>query len=109
MERLADFPVARIHAETPFITGVLEALVVDDPIADLIIGNCGDISDSPQKGWLNDSNSDNSTEQHRHVNAVTRTDRRADTARASDQNKDEPKTELNCLDYNVFRKKGKER
>ncbi|GFN97752.1 hypothetical protein PoB_002425800 [Plakobranchus ocellatus] len=34
-DSVKDFPVARIHAETPFITGVLEALVVEDPIADL--------------------------------------------------------------------------
>ncbi|GFO04669.1 hypothetical protein PoB_003117400 [Plakobranchus ocellatus] len=65
-----DFPVVRIRAETPFIRGVLEALEVEDPIADLIIGNCGDISDSPLKVWLNDSNSGNSTEQHRHVNRL---------------------------------------
>ncbi|GFO14298.1 hypothetical protein PoB_004080300 [Plakobranchus ocellatus] len=100
-----DFPVARIHAETPFITSVLEALVVEDPIADLIIENHGKISDRPLKEWLNDSNNDNDRkEQPRYANAVTRGDIRADTAIASVQNKGEPKTELNCLDYNAFRK-----
>ncbi|GFO02232.1 hypothetical protein PoB_002873700 [Plakobranchus ocellatus] len=58
-DSVKDFSVARIHAETLFITGVIEALVVEDPIADLIIGNHGKISDRPLKEWLNDSNKDN--------------------------------------------------
>ncbi|GFO10093.1 hypothetical protein PoB_003659800 [Plakobranchus ocellatus] len=70
-----DFPVARIHAETPFITNTLKGLVVEDPIADLIIGNNGKISDSPLKKWLNDSKSDDDgKEQPRYANAVTRGD-----------------------------------
>ncbi|GFO16504.1 integrase core domain protein [Plakobranchus ocellatus] len=102
---VTDFLIARHHAETPFITGVLEASVVGDPIACLIVVNCGHISDSPLKEWLSDSNSDNDRkERHRHANAVSRAYSKADTAYVSDQNKDKPKTELNCLDYNVFRK-----
>ncbi|GFO03176.1 reverse transcriptase [Plakobranchus ocellatus] len=70
-----DFSIARIHAETPFVTGVLEALVVEDPIAHLIIGNHGKVSGSPLKEWLHDSNSNNDRkEQPRYANAVTRTD-----------------------------------
>ncbi|GFO40218.1 reverse transcriptase [Plakobranchus ocellatus] len=79
-----DFPVTRIHTETPFITGVLEALVVEDPI-DLIIGYHGKVSDRPLKEWLNDSNNDNDRkEQPRYANAVTK-DSRADTASVSVQ------------------------
>ncbi|GFO22419.1 tick transposon [Plakobranchus ocellatus] len=83
--------------------------VVEDPIADLIIGNHGNVSDRPLKEWLNHSNNDNDRkEQPRYANAVTRGDIRADTAIASVQNKEEPKTELNCLDYNAFRKEVEE-
>ncbi|GFN74398.1 hypothetical protein PoB_000090400 [Plakobranchus ocellatus] len=104
-----DLSVSRIHAETPFITDVLEALVVEDPIVDLIIGNHGKVSDRPLKEWLNDSNNDNDRKgQPRYANAVTRTDSRTETASASVPSKDEPKTELNCLDYNAFRKEVEE-
>ncbi|GFO19406.1 hypothetical protein PoB_004591100 [Plakobranchus ocellatus] len=93
----------------PFITGILEALVVEDPIADLIIGNHGKVSGRPLKEWPNDSNTDNDRkEQPRYANAITRIDSRADTTSASDQDQDEPKTELNCLDYNPFRKEVEE-
>ncbi|GFN88145.1 reverse transcriptase [Plakobranchus ocellatus] len=61
-------PVARIHAETPFIAGVLEALVVENPLADFIIGNRGMVSGSPLREWLNDSTTDNdSKEQPRYA------------------------------------------
>ncbi|RUS78141.1 hypothetical protein EGW08_014089, partial [Elysia chlorotica] len=33
------FPIAKINVSTPFITGVIEALVIEHPITDLIIGN----------------------------------------------------------------------
>ncbi|GFO24424.1 hypothetical protein PoB_005092900 [Plakobranchus ocellatus] len=84
-------------------------IMVEDPIADLIVGNCGHISDNRLMQWVNDSNSDfiNSKEQHSKAKAVTRAKSRAAAANASNQNKDEPKTELYRLDCNVFRKEVK--
>ncbi|GFO02476.1 hypothetical protein PoB_002898100 [Plakobranchus ocellatus] len=82
------------------LPGVLEALVVGDSIANLIKGNQGNFRIVPEE-WLNDRHSDNDRkEQPIYANAVTEIDSRADTANASDQNKDDPKTELNCLDHN---------
>ncbi|GFO41192.1 hypothetical protein PoB_006769700 [Plakobranchus ocellatus] len=77
-------------------------------MADLFIGNHGNVSDRPLKEWLNDSNNDDRKEQPRYANAITRIDSRADTASTSDQDQVKPKTELNCLDYNAFRKEVEE-
>jgi len=36
---LRQYPIARIHVDTPYYTGEVEAMVVKKPICDLIIGN----------------------------------------------------------------------
>ena len=34
-----DYPVVEIDEKTPFYTGMVEAIVMDSPVADLLIGN----------------------------------------------------------------------
>ena len=36
---LRQYPIARIHVDTPYYKGEVEAMVVKKPICDLIIGN----------------------------------------------------------------------
>ena len=64
------FPIAKVNVSTPFITGVIEALVIENPITDLIIGNSDSVSDTELIG----GNSDDSKRDtdRKTINALTR-------------------------------------
>jgi hypothetical protein len=44
---IESFPLAMVDVETPYFTGKLRCCVLDDPCADLIIGNVPGVSDLP--------------------------------------------------------------
>ena len=50
---LRKFAVAKIEVDTPYYTGSLEVLVVDNPLYDLILGNLPGVRDAsdPQPDW----------------------------------------------------------
>ena len=41
-----QFPTAHVHIETPYLRGTFLAALFDDPVADVIIGNVGNATDS---------------------------------------------------------------
>ena len=53
-------PVARINVSTPFYVGQLEALIMDNPVYDLIIGNITGArsADNPNLDWKNEVSCD---------------------------------------------------
>ena len=51
-------PVARINVITPFYIGQVEALIMDNPVYDLIIGNIARSADNPNLNWKNEVSCD---------------------------------------------------
>ena len=45
------FPIAKLYVDTPYYTGYVEAMVMDNPLYDLILGNIPGIADQPKPGW----------------------------------------------------------
>ncbi|XP_072166477.1 uncharacterized protein [Diadema setosum] len=52
-----EFPIARVWVDTPFYTGEVEALVMEDPMYELILGNIPGVRDqnNPDPQWSLDS------------------------------------------------------
>ena len=51
---LKQAPMVKVNVDTPFYVGTVEALCLQDPIFDLIIGNVpgARISDDPNPEWV---------------------------------------------------------
>ena len=44
-------PLAKIQVDCPFYTGEVEAMVMENPIYDLVLGNAPGVSKLPDKNW----------------------------------------------------------
>ena len=44
-------PLAKIQVDCPFYTGKVEAMVMENPIYDLVLGNAPGVSKLPDKNW----------------------------------------------------------
>ena len=45
------FPLARIHVDTPYYTGEVEAMVMNEPMYELILGNLTAVRKVPGPEW----------------------------------------------------------
>ena len=45
------FPLATVHVNTPYFTGFLDAMVMDNPIHELVLGNIPGIRQKPDDEW----------------------------------------------------------
>ena len=46
------FPLAHIYVDTPYYTGYVKAMCMDNPLYDLIVGNLQDMSDKPNSARM---------------------------------------------------------
>ena len=45
------FPLAKVDVDTPYYTGLVEAMVMDNPVYDLILGNIPTVRKLPDPAW----------------------------------------------------------
>ena len=50
------FPLAQIRVDTPYFAGVVEAMCMEKPLYDLILGNIPSVSDIPDPRWRRECN-----------------------------------------------------
>ncbi|XP_013382645.1 uncharacterized protein LOC106153310 [Lingula anatina] len=46
-----QFPVANVHIDTPYYVGLVEAMVMEKPVYDVVLGNIPGVSNIPDPEW----------------------------------------------------------